>query len=78
MQTTGLSLEQAPQLSIPAAFFLAIPLGILAAGCILLVAGADISLKDNDGDTVYDYAEPRNNEVINRLLTTARTVAEGK
>ncbi len=39
MQTTGLSLDQAPQLSIPAAFFLSIPLGILAAGAILLAAG---------------------------------------
>ena len=39
MQTTGLSLDQAPQLSIPVAFFLSIPLGILAAGAILLATG---------------------------------------
>jgi hypothetical protein len=39
MQTTGLSLDQAPQLSIPAAFFLSIPLGILAAGAILIASG---------------------------------------
>jgi hypothetical protein len=40
MPTGGLSLDQAPPLSIPAAFFLTIPIGILAAGCILLAAGA--------------------------------------
>jgi hypothetical protein len=40
MQTTGLSLDQAPQLSIPAAFFLSIPLGVLAAGVILMAAGS--------------------------------------
>ena len=40
MPTGGLSLDQAPPLSIPAAFFLTIPLGILTAGCILIVAGA--------------------------------------
>ena len=39
MKTGGLSLEQAPQLSIPTSFFLTIPIGVLAAGCIMLVAG---------------------------------------
>ena len=39
MKTGGLSLEQAPQLSIPASFFLTIPIGVLVAGCIMLVAG---------------------------------------
>ena len=40
MPTGGLSLDQAPHLSIPAIFFLTLPIGILTAGCILLVAGA--------------------------------------
>ncbi len=40
MPTGGLSLDQAPPLSIPAAFFLTIPIGILAAGCILIATGA--------------------------------------
>ena len=40
MPTGGLSLDQAPRLSIPAAFFLTIPIGILAAGCILIGSGA--------------------------------------
>jgi hypothetical protein len=40
MQTGGLSLDQAPPLSIPSAFFLTIPIGILAAGCILIATGA--------------------------------------
>ena len=39
MKTGGLSLEQAPQLSVPASFFLTIPIGVLVAGCIMLVAG---------------------------------------
>ena len=39
MKTGGLSMEQAPQLSIPASFFLAIPIGVLVAGCIMLTAG---------------------------------------
>lgn len=39
MQTASLSLEQAPPLSIPGSFFLMIPLGLLAAGAILLQAG---------------------------------------
>ena len=39
MKTGGLSLEQAPPLSIPASFFLSIPLGILIAAGILLVHG---------------------------------------
>ena len=39
MQTGGLSLDQAPQLSIPASFFLTAPLGVLAAACILLATG---------------------------------------
>jgi len=39
LKTGGLSLEQAPQLSIPASFFLTIPIGVLIAGCIMLVAG---------------------------------------
>jgi hypothetical protein len=40
MPTGGLSLDQAPRLSIPTAFFLTIPIGILAAGCILMATGA--------------------------------------
>jgi hypothetical protein len=40
MPTGGLSLDQAPPLSIPAAFFLTVPIGILAAGCILIATGA--------------------------------------
>jgi len=39
MPTGGLSLDQAPPLSIPSAFFLTIPVGILAAGCILIATG---------------------------------------
>lgn len=39
MQTASLSLEQAPPLSIPSSFFLAMPLGLLAAGAILLGSG---------------------------------------
>lgn len=39
MKTGGLSLEQAPQLSIPASFFLTIPIGILVAGFIMLATG---------------------------------------
>jgi hypothetical protein len=39
MPTAGLSLDQAPPLSIPASFFLMIPLGILLAGSILLASG---------------------------------------
>lgn len=41
MQTAGLSLEQAPHLSIPTGFFLAVPVSIIAAGCILAFTGAD-------------------------------------
>ncbi len=41
MQTSGLSLEQAPHLSIPAGFFLAVPAGVFVAGCILSFAGAE-------------------------------------
>jgi len=41
MQTAGLSLEQAPHLSIPAGFFLAVPVSLALAGCILLFTGAD-------------------------------------
>lgn len=37
--TNGLSLDQAPRLAIPAVFFLTIPLGILAAGIILIANG---------------------------------------
>ena len=39
MKTVGLSLDQAPQLSIPASFFLTIPIGVLLAGGILLKTG---------------------------------------
>ena len=39
MKTVGLSLDQAPQLSIPASFFLAIPIGVLLAAYILLKTG---------------------------------------
>jgi len=41
LRTGGLSLEQAPPLSIPASFFLSIPLGVLTAACIMLVTGID-------------------------------------
>lgn len=40
MQTSGLSLDQAPPLAIPASFFLTVAIGILAAGCILIAAGS--------------------------------------
>lgn len=40
MKTAGLSLDQAPPLSVPASFFLSIPLGILLAGCILIYTGS--------------------------------------
>ena len=40
MQTGGLSLDQAPRLSIPAIFFLTLPIAVLAAGCILIASGA--------------------------------------
>lgn len=40
MRTSGLSLDQAPRLSIPVAFFLTVPVGILAAGWILISSGA--------------------------------------
>ena len=39
MKTAGLSLDQAPQLSIPVSFFLTVPLAVFAAGCILLISG---------------------------------------
>ncbi len=39
MKTGGLSLDQAPQLSIPASFFLTIPVGVLLAGYILITTG---------------------------------------
>lgn len=39
MKTGGLSLDQAPQLSIPASFFLSIPVGLLVAGGIMIEAG---------------------------------------
>ncbi len=39
MKTSALSLEQAPQLSVPASFFLTMPIGVLVAGCILLATG---------------------------------------
>ena len=39
MQTGTLSLEQAPPLLIPVSFFVAVPLGVLAAGLILLANG---------------------------------------
>lgn len=39
MPTAGLSLEQAPHLSIPASFFLTVPLSMLLAGAILMHAG---------------------------------------
>ena len=40
MPTAGLSLEQAPHLSIPASFFLTVPVSLVVAGCILILAGA--------------------------------------
>jgi len=39
LKTVGLSLDQAPQLSIPASFFLTIPIGVLMASYILLKTG---------------------------------------
>ena len=39
MKTGGLSLDQAPQLSVPMSFFLTVPAGILLAGCILITMG---------------------------------------
>lgn len=40
MKTGGLSLEQAPPLSIPASFFLSVPIAVLLAGCIMMATGA--------------------------------------
>jgi len=40
LKTLGLSLEQAPPLSIPVSFFLSVPLGILAAAYIMLTTVA--------------------------------------
>lgn len=40
MKTMGLSLDQAPPLSIPASFFLTIPIGILLAGGLLIFTGS--------------------------------------
>jgi hypothetical protein len=40
LKTGGLSLDQAPQLSIPASFFLTIPAGVLLAGYILISTGS--------------------------------------
>ena len=42
---------------------------------MLLLAGAAMYLKDNDGATVFDYAAPRRNKGINYLLKTEQ---EGK
>ena len=39
MKTGGLSLDQAPPLSIPASFFLTIPIGVLLAGYIMISTG---------------------------------------
>ena len=39
MQTGMLSLDQAPPLSVPASFFLTIPVGVLLAGCIMMTMG---------------------------------------
>jgi hypothetical protein len=39
LKTGGLSLEQAPPLSIPASFFLSVPIAVLLAGCIMMVTG---------------------------------------
>jgi hypothetical protein len=39
LKTGGLSLDQAPPLSIPASFFLTIPVGVLLAGYILITTG---------------------------------------
>ena len=44
---------------------------------MLLVAGADISLRDNEGDTVFEYAAARPDKAINKLLDTALTLASG-
>ena len=40
MSTAGLSLQQAPPLSVPAGFFLAVSASLIAAGVMLLFAGA--------------------------------------
>ena len=40
MKTVGLSLDQAPPLSIPASFFLTIPIGLLLAAYVLLKTGS--------------------------------------
>jgi len=39
LKTGGLSLEQAPPLSITARFFLTVPVAVLLAGCIMMVTG---------------------------------------
>ncbi|MEE9355187.1 MAG: ankyrin repeat domain-containing protein, partial [Methylococcaceae bacterium] len=43
---------------------------------ILLVAGADITLKENDGDSVFEYAAPRRNKIIDRLLAASKSQLE--
>ena len=40
MKTGGLSLEQAPQLSIPISFFLSVPIGVFLAALIMMMTGA--------------------------------------
>ena len=39
MKTGGISLDQAPPLSVPSSFFLTIPIGILSAACIMMATG---------------------------------------
>ena len=41
---------------------------------ILLVAGADITLKDLDGDDVFAYAKPRQNQTIDIHLAKAKEI----
>lgn len=60
MPTAGLSLEQAPHLSIPASFFLTVPLSMLLSGAILMTTGA------------ASLSHPWNPQVI--ALTHAATV----
>ncbi len=51
MNTGGLSLDQAPPLSVPVSFFLLAPLAILAAGVMLLSSGASLLVTRHAGAT---------------------------
>ena len=51
MNTRGLSLDQAPPLSVPVSFFLLAPVAILSAGVMLLSSGASLLVTRHAGAT---------------------------